>query len=348
MRYREFVMNSCTAAKADTMKAVRLHGKGDLRVEDIASPGAPEPGWVRLAVEAAGICGSDLHNFRTGQWITRSPSVAGHEFMGRVSETGTGVTGLAVGDRVVADSRFWCGTCKACLRGQPHLCATLDFVGEVCDGGFAGEVVLPQRLLYRLPDWLPDDIAAMAEPMAVALHCVSRLDADPAGPVLVAGCGPIGGLAALVLAEQGFTNILVADHNHKRLVRVADVTGARPVTLDRSSAGSNIPAAIEATGNVEALRAVIDLMDGGGRIALVGISHGTLDLDPNHLVEREISLVGCHAFCNELPAAVAMLSACASRAARLIDRHISLDEVPNAYRRLIAGEAEGLKTIIRP
>jgi (R,R)-butanediol dehydrogenase/meso-butanediol dehydrogenase/diacetyl reductase len=90
-----------------------------------------------LRITAAGICGSDLHNFRTGQWISRSPSVAGHEFAAEVVELGAGVTGFALGDKVVADSRFWCGTCAACRRGLPQVCETLGFVGEVCDGGFA-------------------------------------------------------------------------------------------------------------------------------------------------------------------------------------------------------------------
>ena len=109
------------------MKAVRLHAKGDLRVEEIASPPNPEPGGVALDVIAAGICGSDLHNYRTGQWITRSPSVPGHEFIGRVTALGEGVDDLAIGDRVAADSRFWCGDCAACQRGDHHLCAKLGF-----------------------------------------------------------------------------------------------------------------------------------------------------------------------------------------------------------------------------
>ena len=89
-------------------------------------------------------------------------------------------------------------------------------------------------------------------------------------------------------------------------------------------------------------------MGSGGLIALVGISHGKLDLDPNLLVERELGLIGCHAFRDEMPTAIAMLAACAPRARRLIDREIKLADVPEAYRRLIAGEAEGLKTIIVP
>lgn len=98
------------------MRAVRLHGIGDLRVEDVLPPGAPEPGWARLKVLAAGICGSDLHNFRTGQWISRTPSTPGHELAGEVTAIEADAEELAIGDHVVADSRFWCGMCAAWSR----------------------------------------------------------------------------------------------------------------------------------------------------------------------------------------------------------------------------------------
>ena len=183
------------------MKAVRLHDALDLRVEEVETPPPPPPGHVNLKVRAAGICGSDLHNFRTGQWISRRPSTAGHEFCGEVIAVGDGVADLKAGDYVSADSRVWCGTCLACLSGRPHVCESLGFVGEVCDGGFAEVVQLPARLLVRHDRSLAPRVAAMAEPLAVALHAVRRL-ALPAGePILVMGCGTIGGLSALLLSK---------------------------------------------------------------------------------------------------------------------------------------------------
>lgn len=330
------------------MKAVRLYAKGDLRLEDIPAPASPEPGWVALDVLAAGICGSDIHNYRTGQWITRSPSVPGHEFIGRVTAVGEGVKDLSIGDRVVADSRFWCGECAHCRAGDQQLCARLGFVGEICDGGFAEKTVLPRRLLHRLPADIPDDAAVMAEPVAVALHAVRRLAPRQTDPVLIAGCGPIGGLAALVLAEMGHRDIRVADRNAQRLARVCEVTGARPVTLTAASAGNDVKFAIEATGSIQALQDLLGCLAAGGAIALVGIMHDKLEIDPNLLVEHEISLVGCHAFRDELPEAIALLSRCSPAARRLIDREIRLDGVAEAYKDLAAGKAAGLKTVIRP
>ncbi|RUW63472.1 zinc-binding dehydrogenase [Mesorhizobium sp. M7A.F.Ca.US.008.03.1.1] len=333
------------------MKAARLYGPGDLRVEDIATPGAPDAGWVKLRVAAAGICGSDLHNFRTGQWISRSPSTAGHELTGTVTAVGAGVDTIAIGDRVVADSRFWCGDCAQCHAGRRHLCASLGFVGEICDGGFAEQAVLPARLLHVIDAALDERVAAMAEPLAVALHAVRRLP-KTAGAVLVVGCGPIGGLAALLLSRIFAGPVLVADRNQARSARVARVTGATIVDLNRdaiAAATANAPllAAIEATGSVAALNQLLGVLDPGGTVAMVGIFHDRLDIDPNSLVEREIGLLGCHAFAEELPEAVRMLGELSEPLLALIDQEIGLDDIPAAYERLLAGRSDGLKTIIR-
>ncbi len=340
-------------AKTDSvpMRAVRLHGKGDLRVEDVPRPQVAGDG-LRIAVSHAGICGSDLHNFRTGQWISRAPSIAGHEFAGTVLEIGPEVKGFAVGDRVAADSRVWCGTCAACRAGRRHLCETLGFVGEVVDGGFAEEIVLPDRLLFKVPASLPPAIAATAEPFAVALHAIRRLRAKAGEAVLIAGCGPIGGFAAVLLKQLGLGPVLVADRNGKRAALVAQVTGAtvtalEPDALAASLHGQRLHHAIDATGSVAALRVLLSLLPGGATLALVGISHGALELDPNLLVERELALIGCHAFENEMPEAIALLPLCEMMITPLLDREITLDEVPATYERLIAGEAGGLKTLIR-
>ena len=334
------------------MKAARLYAAGDIRVEAIDIPGLLAPGWVRVAVTAAGICGSDLHNFRTGQWITRSPSVAGHEFAGVVMEVGAGVSHFAEGDTVVADSRFWCGECAACRSGRHNICDHLGFVGEICDGGFAEQTVLPARLLIRHDPALDPAIAAMAEPLAVALHTVRRQAVPVGEPVLVIGCGPIGGLAALLLSRLHDGPVLVCDRNAERAGLVARVTGASSVALDASSlrdalSGRVLRYALDATGHIDVLTRALALLGGGGSLTLVGITHGRIDLDPNILVEREIALIGCHAFAGELPEAIAMLPELADALVKLIDREIAIDAVPQTYERLLAGDAAGLKTIVR-
>jgi (R,R)-butanediol dehydrogenase/meso-butanediol dehydrogenase/diacetyl reductase len=335
------------------MRAVRLYGVGDLRVEDVPPPEAPAGDGVLLKVLAAGICGSDLHNFRTGQWISRTPSIPGHELAGEVLAVGPAVTKLAPGDRVVADSRFWCGACPACRRGERNLCERLGYVGEVCDGGFAERLVLPERLLLKVDPALDPAVAALAEPLAVALHAIARLRPAKGAPVLVLGCGPIGGLAALALARSGHGPILLVDRNAARLALLAEVTGGIPLVLERdairtATGGAPLRFAIEATGSTAALAQLLPVLSGGTAVALVGIPHGKPDLDLLAVVEREISLIGCSAFLDELSQAVGLLHAYAGDMRRLIEREIELAEAPEAYRRLLGGEAAGLKTIMRP
>ncbi len=328
------------------MLAARLYGAGDIRVESIPPPDEPGPHEVRMAVRAAGICGSDLHNYRTGRWITRAPSTPGHEFAGEVLSVGAAVQGLVAGDRVVADSRYWCGVCTSCVAGRYHLCTHLGFVGEVCDGGFAEQVVLPARLLMKHDKSLASEVAATAEPLAVALHAVSRLAPGPADTVLVTGSGMIGALSALLLARAPGRTVLIADRNVERAGRVADATGGRVVDIDAASL-SAVSGVIEATGSAQLLSALPGLLPGGARIAMVGIYHGTLDLDPTILVEREISLTGCHAFTDELPKALALLPELSGAIASFLDLSSGIADVPAAYERIIKGQSPWPKTIIR-
>ncbi len=333
------------------MKAVRLHAVRDLRFEQIDPPPLPPPGWVLLDVEAAGICGSDLHNFATGQWISRSPSVAGHEFCGRIAAVGEGVSAFAPGDPVVADSRYWCGECPNCRTGDYNACDSLGFVGEVCDGGFAEQVLLPARLVVPRPHDLPPELAAMAEPLAVALHALDKLAAEPTAPVLVVGCGTIGGLCALALSRTHRGPILLADRNTARAEAVARATAGIVVALEPEAIaaaldGRRLRHIIDATGSIAALRTSLDLIASNSRLVLVGISHGALDLDPNRLVEREIALLGSHAFRDELPRAIAMAAELRDILPAFINEQVLLEAVPAAFQRLLAGTATGLKTII--
>lgn len=333
------------------MKAVQLYDIRDLRVEEVAELSAPPPGFVNLEVRAAGICGSDLHNYRTGQWISRRPSTAGHEFCGRVTAIGEGVSHLVRGDVVSADSRMWCGTCPACASGRSNVCETLGFLGEVCDGGFAEAVQLPARLVFRHDPKLSPHVAAMAEPLAVALHAVRRLAVPDGEPVLVMGCGTIGGLSALLLSRLHQGPLLLTDLNADKAALVAEVTGGVVVALDGAAIEEALPGArlrhaLDATGSIQAMARALDILSGGGALALVGIGHGKLDLDPNILVEREISLVGCHAFAGELPEAIELLANLAPALHRFVEVLPTLDDVPEAYERLLRGESNALKTII--
>ncbi|MBP2200210.1 zinc-dependent alcohol dehydrogenase [Pantoea cypripedii] len=320
------------------MKVVRLHGIEAVTVEQAALPDLPS-GWARVKVHSAGICGSDLHNFKTGKWFASLPVTPGHELFGMISEINGEADPFRVGMRVVADSRVWCGECAFCLAGENNLCESLGFVGEVFDGGFAEEAILPLQSLLAVPDDVPDDIAVLCEPLGVALRVVNQLNPAEGDSVCVAGGGTIGGLTALLLSRLRNCRVQLLEPNLQRYQLISSV-----VTLDPPGVYA---LAVEASGHPAALNALIGGIRSGGRIALVGIFHHTDGVDLNALVEREISLTGCSVFRDEQHEALQVMAALAGDLRRLVAPPISLDEVPETYLALLAGKSDYLKTVIK-
>nr|WP_310618303.1 alcohol dehydrogenase catalytic domain-containing protein [Pantoea cypripedii] len=320
------------------MKAVRLHGIEAVTVEQATLPDLPS-GWARVKVHSAGICGSDLHNFKTGKWFASLPVTPGHELFGVISEINGEADPFRVGMRVVADSRVWCGECAFCLAGENNLCESLGFVGEVFDGGFAEETILPLQSLLAVPDDVPDDIAVLCEPLGVALRVVNQLNPAEGDSVCVAGGGTIGGLTALLLSRLRKCRVQLLEPNPQRYQLISSV-----VTLDPPGVYAR---AVEASGHPAALNALIGSIRSGGRIALVGIFHHTDGVDLNALVEREISLTGCSVFRHEQRAALQVMAALAEDLRKLVAPPISLDEVPDTYLSLLAGKSDYLKTVIK-
>ena len=178
----------------------------------------------------------------------------------------------------------------------------------------------------------------------LSLHALRRLSPAPAAYVLVTGCGPIGGLVALLAARAGH-EVAVIDRNALRAARVAKATGGRVTTL-QAAAQRGFQFAVDTTGNDQVIAALVAAIGGGGTLALVGIGRAGPVIDPVKLVEREITLVGCHAFGGELAEVAALLPALIPHLDAFIAEQIPLDAVPNAYARHLVGQVEGLKTLI--
>ena len=334
------------------MRAVRLHSVGELRVEQISPIGAPLAGEVKIRVRAAGICGSDLHNYRTGRWISKLPVTPGHELAGEVTELGEGVTALHAGDLVVADSRVPCGKCLACQLGRENTCESLGYVGEVRDGGFAEFVNLPAARLLKVPEGVPPRIAALSEPLGVALHLIRRLAPEKGQPILIAGAGPVGGLATIALEHLGFGPLLIIERNASRGALVASLTGAQVIAADPATIADACrgqpPFAIEATGSADILSLLIRVLAGGGRLALVGLFHGTCSVDWNPIIEKEIDLVGCSVFQDEQRRALDLLKVLSDRLEAVISTPLALEDVPAEYVCLLDGQSPFLKSVICP
>jgi (R,R)-butanediol dehydrogenase / meso-butanediol dehydrogenase / diacetyl reductase len=334
------------------MRAVRLYGVGDLRFETIAAIRDLPADSARVRVRAAGVCGSDLHNFRTGQWWTGVPRIPGHEFAGEIIEVGAQVTDFRPGDCVVGDSRVNCGKCPRCLEGRPNVCDQMGYVGEVCDGAFAEWIDLPAARLLRIPAGVPLHVAALAEPLGVSLRVIRRLDPPRDTPILIAGAGPIGGLAAILLQHFGFGPLAILERNSDRAQLVASIAGARVIQPQSSEVAQftgvrGLRHAIEATGSQPMLRFLLGALSGGGRLAMVGLFSAEQTVNANAIVERELDIRGCSVFCEEQRDVLPLLAPLAAQLERATAPGIALEQLPLEYERLLSGQSGFLKSMVR-
>ena len=218
----------------------------------------PARGMVMVDVIAAGICGTDYHIYSWDAWSAgriKTPMTIGHEFVGRISAIGEGVTGYSIGDRVSAECHIACGECHFCRTGNAHICEKTSIIGVDRPGAFAEQVEVPASNLWRVPDAIPDKHAAVFDPVGNAMHMVATAKVT-AKNVLIVGGGPIGLFAAAI----------------------AKAHGARTVALQEPN---------------KALNASLDIAAPGAVVALLGIPAGLVELDLGaKVVMKGVSLIG--------------------------------------------------------
>jgi L-idonate 5-dehydrogenase len=221
----------------ESVQAVVAHGAHDLRVEEIANPELG-PLDADVALVVGGICGSDLHYYNqggVGDFMIRQPLVLGHEIAGTVLRVGDRVE-LAPGERVVVDPSSPCGVCPMCRRGRPNLCSAVQFLGSAArfphvQGGFRERLITKASNCVRVPDGLALETAVMTEPLAVALHAVSRAGSLIGRRVLVTGAGPIGLLIAVVAGHAGASAVIVTDIVDAPLECAARIGATRTINV---------------------------------------------------------------------------------------------------------------------
>ncbi len=325
----------------EQMTAVRFHGPKDIRVEQVDRPALQNKGDVKINIGAAGICGSDLHVYETGAYVTKLPVIMGHEFAGTILEVGSKVGGLAPGDHVVGDSRVTCGQCEYCNRGLPNLCDNIGFLGEVCDGAFAEEVVVDQSLLVKIHPDVPFHLAALAEPLAVALHAVSRVEIDKSSRILVLGAGPIGALIHCLLKIKGFNEAYIADISE---YRCRTIQRRFPESVvDPSGEYDHV---FETTGSTKVLKDTVpNVLRKKGALTLVGLFGAPAEFDFTQVVEMEWTVHGCAAFSSELPEAAKALEKHWSKFEHIVRHLLSLSEGQTAFDILLNPSKEAMKIV---
>ncbi len=327
------------------MDAIRFHGAGDLRFERVPRPGSPACDQVKVRVEAAGICGSDLHVYETGQYVTQIPVVMGHEFAGIVIDAGEGVQGLRHGDHVVGDSRIFCGRCRSCQKGQSNLCVNLGFLGEVRDGAYAEEILINSCSVVRIGEEVPFEIAALAEPLSVALHASGMARISQSCRVLVLGAGPIGALIHTILAMNGLSNVHVTDISEYRRRVIARVDANAVV----SKPENQYDIVFETTGSSSVISQVLpNQLIKGGELVMVGLFRGPTSFDFNQIVENEWVVKGSSAFSTELCEAVKVLEEHWQRFEHIISHKMPLQEFKQAFDLLLSPEKRAMKILLTP
>jgi L-iditol 2-dehydrogenase len=301
------------------VKALRFHGPGDVRLEDVPRP-EPGPGEVLLQVEVALTDGTDLKAFRHGHPVLlgEPPSPFGHEVCG---------VDVATGRRLVAANSAPCGACAACLRGQEAGCESLL---PLLNGAYAEYLLVPERIaaknLLRVPDTLPAEVAAMVEPLACCLHGVEAAGVQAGDRVAVLGLGPIGLMLCACVADAGGWPVGVGSRPERRAL--ASEFGAE---VDDGEAADVV---IEAAGTAEAWRDAVRLARPGGTVVLFGgLPSGTeVPIDAHRLHYEQLTLRGVfHHAPRHVRAALAFLASGAYPWERLVTHRVGLEGVATLF-----------------
>jgi threonine 3-dehydrogenase len=270
---------------------------------------APEPAVgvhdVMIRIRQTAICGTDVHIYNWDEWSRKTipvPMVVGHEYSGVVERVGAEVEGFAVGDRVSGEGHITCGYCRNCRAGRRHLCRNTVGVGVNRPGCFAEYLVIPAFNAFKLPDSISDEVASILDPLGNATH--TALAFNLVGEdVLITGAGPIGIMAAAIARFVGARHVVVTDVNDYRLALARRMGATRTVHVPREDLRAamadlgmkeGFDVGLEMSGNGQAFRQMLEVMNHGGKIALLGIMPGPEALDWNQIVFKGLFLKGIY------------------------------------------------------
>jgi len=344
------------------MRAVTFQAPMEVRVDERPEPELQNRDDAVVAIEASGICGSDLHIYH-GRVKMEPGFTIGHEFVGRVIAAGDAVTRVAVGDRVLGCFHTACGTCFYCMRGAYQKCERVRVFGHgealgALPGTQADAALVPMAnlTLRPVPDGLSDDVALFAgDVMGTAYHAVASSDIAPGDSVAVLGLGPVGLCAVQVAAAAGAGPVLAIDSVAERL-EVARSFGAVPVHLTeenprdvvrRLTGGRGVAAAIDAVGHPDALDLAIRLARSAGTVVAIGVYAEPCQVHMGVVWIKGLTVRSGQAnVIGHVDRVLGMLAAGTLDPTPLVTHHMSLDDAPEGYA--IYDRREALKIVLRP
>lgn len=270
---------------------------------------APEPQMghndLLIKIRKTAICGTDMHIYNWDEWSQRTipvPMIVGHEYVGEVVGIGQEVKGFELGDRVSGEGHITCGHCRNCRGGRTHLCRNTTGVGVNREGSFAEYLVIPAFNAFKLPDDISDDLAAVFDPFGNAVH--TALSFDLVGEdVLITGAGPIGIMAAAICKHVGARHVVITDVNPYRLELAKKMGATRAVNVAQEKVEDvmtelgmteGFDVGMEMSGVPMAFQSMLDNMNHGGRIALLGIPPSDMSIDWDKVIFKGLVIKGIY------------------------------------------------------
>jgi (R,R)-butanediol dehydrogenase/meso-butanediol dehydrogenase/diacetyl reductase len=349
------------------MRALRLHGRKDIRLEEVPGPDRElGPHEVLLRNRRAGICGTDLHEYLDGPMLATTtphvltgasiPQILGHEYSGEVVAVGDAVRAVAPGDRVAVMPLFFCGACFACRSGRPQVCEDLGAVGLNWPwGGMGEESVVAEHQVAVLPDELSDVQGAMVEPAAVAVNAVTNAGVRLGDVVLVTGAGPIGQLVALAARAAGAGAVYLSEVNPRRRARAEalGVTGVLdPTEIDvaaflRAETGVGADVAIECTGSAPAVSACLESLHPGGTVMQTGLHVRAAEVDLRSVTLRDITVRGANCFpVDSWPRVIRLIASGALPVELTLTGEVPLADGLDAFEALLDPGGDQIKVVL--
>lgn len=282
------------------MLAVRVYGKEDLRIEDVAAPKINAPDDVLIKVKAVGICGSDNAIYHGQNPFAELPRIMGHEFVGEVNQIGTEVNQLSIGDHVVVEPISYCGKCYACRQGMPNACAHLQVLGVHQDGGMQEYICLPFKQVHKIDKKVPWTTAVLSEPYTIAGNGTMRGDVNFGKTVLIQGAGTIGQLSLRVAKAKG-ARVMITDIAQSKL-DFAKENGADAIVnigqenleekVQEWTNGEMANVVIDAVGTAKTFQTCFNVTSVAGRIVPMGFSTVPVEITQKPIMQKQLTICG--------------------------------------------------------
>lgn len=335
------------------MKAAKIYGARDIRIEEAELPSL-EKGMVKVKVEYAGICGSDMHEYLAGIYPVRTQPVLGHEFSGVVVEVGEEVTNAKVGDRVAVEPLIPCGKCDNCQRGFVNLCTNRQGYGYSISGGFAEYAVVKQENVFHLPENMSLELGALVEPTAVAVHAVRQSQLKLGDSAAIFGAGPIGLLLVQAVKAAGASEIYVvevAEERRQKALELGATHVINPIDTDtvafiREKSNGGVNVAYDAAGVQATFTSGVSVVRPGGEFKIVSVWEKPVNFDPNMIVRTEAKISGSYAYIRLFPEVIRLLASGIIDGDAVITSKIALDDIVEKGFETLAHDRSQCKILV--